>query len=57
MELNDEIRALIMKNEDASKLTHAAKRGGMRTLREDGWLKVREGVTTADEVMRVTQEF
>jgi general secretion pathway protein E len=57
MELNDEIRALIMKNEDASKLTGAAKRNGMRTLREDGWLKVREGVTTADEVMRVTQEF
>jgi hypothetical protein len=26
-------------------------------LREDGWLKVRDGVTTAAEVMRVTQEF
>ncbi len=57
MELNDEIRSLIMKNEDATKLTAAAKRNGMNTLREDGWLKVREGVTTADEVMRVTQEF
>jgi type II secretory ATPase GspE/PulE/Tfp pilus assembly ATPase PilB-like protein len=29
----------------------------MRNLREDGWLKIREGVTTVDEVMRVTQEF
>jgi type II secretory ATPase GspE/PulE/Tfp pilus assembly ATPase PilB-like protein len=29
----------------------------MRNLREDGWLKVREGVTTVQEVMRVTQEF
>jgi type II secretory ATPase GspE/PulE/Tfp pilus assembly ATPase PilB-like protein len=29
----------------------------MRTLREDGWLKVANGVTTADEVLRVTQEF
>jgi len=57
MELNDEIRALIMKNADATHLTSAAKRNGMNTLREDGWLKVREGVTTADEVMRVTQEF
>lgn len=57
MELNDEIRSLIMKNEDASILTAAAKRNGMNTLREDGWKKVREGVTTADEVMRVTQEF
>jgi type II secretory ATPase GspE/PulE/Tfp pilus assembly ATPase PilB-like protein len=29
----------------------------MRNLREDGWRKIREGVTTVDEVMRVTQEF
>jgi type II secretory ATPase GspE/PulE/Tfp pilus assembly ATPase PilB-like protein len=29
----------------------------MRNLREDGWLKVRNGLTTAQEVMRVTQEF
>jgi type II secretory ATPase GspE/PulE/Tfp pilus assembly ATPase PilB-like protein len=29
----------------------------MRPLREDGWLKVATGVTTADEVIRVTQEF
>jgi type II secretory ATPase GspE/PulE/Tfp pilus assembly ATPase PilB-like protein len=29
----------------------------MRNLREDGWSKVAGGVTTADEVMRVTQEF
>jgi type II secretory ATPase GspE/PulE/Tfp pilus assembly ATPase PilB-like protein len=29
----------------------------MRNLREDGWSKVASGLTTADEVMRVTQEF
>ena len=29
----------------------------LRNLREDGWLKVMNGVTTADEVMRVAQEF
>jgi type II secretory ATPase GspE/PulE/Tfp pilus assembly ATPase PilB-like protein len=29
----------------------------MRNLREDGWMKVRDGLTTVDEVMRVTQEF
>ncbi len=28
----------------------------MRTLREDGWLKVKQGVTTISEVLRVTQE-
>jgi general secretion pathway protein E len=57
MELNDEIRKLIMANEDASQITAAARRNGMQSLREDGWMKVRTGVTTADEVMRVTQEF
>jgi general secretion pathway protein E len=57
MELNEEIRRLITRNVDASVLTEAARRHGMRTLREDGWDKVAEGVTTAEEVMRVTQEF
>ena len=57
MELNEEIRSLIMANQDASKISGAARRNGMRTLREDGWLKVAIGATTADEVMRVTQEF
>ena len=57
MELNDDIRTLIMKNADATEITNAARRNGMRNLREDGWLKVAAGVTTADEVMRVTQEF
>jgi len=57
MELNDEIRKLIMRNADAVEITAAARRNGMRNLREDGWLKVANGVTTAGEVMRVTQEF
>ncbi|MGA2272683.1 MAG: type II secretion system ATPase GspE [Bryobacteraceae bacterium] len=57
MQLNDEIRRLIMENADAARLTEAARRSGMRNLREDGWQKVRDGVTTVDEVMRVTQEF
>ena len=57
MEMNDELRKLIMKNEDAQTITDAARRHGMRNLREDGWLKARRGMTTSDEVMRVTQEF
>jgi general secretion pathway protein E len=57
MELNEELRAIIMRNEDASVITAAAYRHGMRNLRDDGWEKVARGVTTADEVMRVTQEF
>jgi general secretion pathway protein E len=57
MELNEEIRNLIMHNADATKLTDAARRNGMRNLREDGWEKIARGVTTVDEVVRVTQEF
>jgi general secretion pathway protein E len=57
MELNEELRASVMRNEDASLITTLARRNGMHNLREDGWDKVRRGVTTADEVLRVTQEF
>jgi general secretion pathway protein E len=57
MPVTDDIRKLIMSNGDATAITHAARRNGMRNLREDGWLKVRDGITTVDEVMRVTQEI
>ena len=57
MELNDDIRKMIMRNADAMEITIAAKHSGMKTLREDGWMKVETGVSTAEEVMRVTQEF
>jgi general secretion pathway protein E len=57
MELNEELRHLIMANADASRLTEAARRNGMRSLREDGWMKVGTGLTTAEEITRVTQEF
>jgi general secretion pathway protein E len=57
MELEEEVRGIIMRNEDASRITACARRHGMRNLREDGWLKARNGVTTPAEVTRVTQEF
>ncbi len=57
MEMNEELRGLVMQNADASRLTTAARAAGMRNLRQDGWMKVGLGVTTAEEVMRVTQEF
>jgi general secretion pathway protein E len=57
MEVNDEMRKLIMNGDDAGVLTRAARKNGMRNLREDGWRKIRDGVTTVEEVMRVTQEF
>ena len=41
---------------DAATLKHAAKKKGMRALRDDGADKVVAGVTTAEELTRVTQE-
>ena len=57
MDIDDETRKLILTNADASVLTQAARRSGMRNLRENGWLKIGEGVTTVEEVMRVTQDI
>ncbi len=57
MQLSDEIRRAIMKSDDAGVLTGIARREGMTTLREDGWAKIASGVTTVDEVLRVTQEI
>ncbi|MEK7404905.1 MAG: type II secretion system ATPase GspE [Acidobacteriota bacterium] len=57
MELTDDLRKLVLQNADAVALTAAARRNGMRNLREDGWMKARAGVTTVQEVLRVTQEF
>jgi type II secretory ATPase GspE/PulE/Tfp pilus assembly ATPase PilB-like protein len=54
--VGDNIRPLILKRSSADIIRDAAVKMGMRTLREDGWQKVRTGVTTVGEVVRVTQE-
>ncbi len=56
MIVNDEIRSLVMQNTAANLIKRAATKAGMKTLREDGALKVLAGRTTIDEVMRVTAE-
>ena len=56
MELDENIRRQIVARADAGTLRSAARQQGMRSLKEDGWLKVASGQTTLDEVMRVTQE-
>ncbi|OFW32498.1 MAG: type II secretion system protein GspE [Acidobacteria bacterium RIFCSPLOWO2_12_FULL_60_22] len=57
MDLDEEIRQKILANADSIALARTARERGMRTLHEDGWEKVRGGVTTAEEVLRVTQVF
>src|SRR5213594_3025594 len=54
--VNDAIRQLILKRSSADAIKDAAVGLGMRTLRDDGWAKVRGGSTTVAEVVRVTQE-
>ena len=55
METNDEIRRLASERTPTHLVKRAAQRSGMRTLREDGWRKVTRGVTTVEEVLRVTK--
>ena len=56
LRVTDEIRALILQRKDSQVLKELARQRGMRTLRQDGWLRVKEGVTTVQELLRVTQE-
>jgi type II secretion system protein E len=53
--LNEAIRPLILSRAAASTIAQRAIENGMRTLRIDGWNKVRDGKTTIQEVLRVTQ--
>jgi len=55
LEVNDEIRALISAKAEVSKLKAAAVRNGMLTLREAVVRKLFQGVTTVEEVVRVTR--
>jgi general secretion pathway protein E/type IV pilus assembly protein PilB len=52
---NDEIRALASERAPTNIVKQAARKAGMRTLREDGWRKVCKGQTTVEEVLRVTK--
>lgn len=52
---NDEIRHLMTQAGTSDVIKQAAIRSGMETLRMDGWNKVLAGITTIDEVLRVTK--
>lgn len=55
LNVNDEVRELIARKVDDKKLKSCSIGQGMRTLREDGLLKAAKGITTLEEVLRVTQ--
>ena len=54
IQVDDEIRRLIVKGADSGSILSKARSLGMRTLRQDGLQKVLAGQTTFEEVMRVT---
>jgi len=54
MTLDDEVRDLIIKHASTQVLRIAAKKRGMRTLRQSGLLAIYDGVTTIEEVVRET---
>ena len=56
LKMTDDVQKLILGKKDSNVIKEAARKNGLRTLREDGWLKVKLGITTISEVLRVTQE-
>jgi general secretion pathway protein E len=54
--VSDELRALVTAGANSGAIKRAAMAQGMKNLREDGLRKAIEGITSLDEVMRVTQE-
>ncbi len=53
--LNEALRPLILNRSSSTTIAQKAMDQGMRTLRTDGWNKVKNGITTIEEVLRVTQ--
>ena len=55
MVLNDDIRELILQRSSSGKIKRLAVETGLILLRDDGWTKVRDGITTLSEVIRATK--
>jgi type IV pilus assembly protein PilB len=53
MALNEEIERMAVARASTDDITRVARSQGMSTLREDGWLKVSQGKTSVEEVLRV----
>lgn len=56
MEVTDEIRSMIVKEASSDQIHTKAVEQGMITMIEDGVLKVSEGITTIEEILRVAKE-
>ena len=56
LDVTEQMESLIILHKAANELKQQAMSEGMVTLRDDGWMKVLAGITTLDEVLRVTEE-
>lgn len=54
--LDDNIRPLILERQPASIINRKAIELGMKTLKENGWQKISEGLTTVSEVLGATEQ-
>lgn len=54
--MNEEMRSMVLKRTSVDRIKEKALANGMRTLRDDGWIKIKNGLTTPSEVLRVTEE-
>ena len=55
--ITEQIEPLIVARTAASEIKKVGLAQGMKTLREDGWDKVLRGMTTVDEVLRVSEDI
>jgi len=56
LEMTPQLSEIILRKPSETKIEEEAKRQGMITMKQDGFLKVLEGVTSVEEVLRVTEE-
>ena len=54
--MTEEIRGLLLQRASSDQIKKKALEQGMHTLRMDGWEKVKKGITTINEVIRVSEE-
>ena len=56
MPISDDMRQLIMRNANSLELAEQAQKEGVKNMRQSGLLKVKQGVTSLEEVEAVTNE-
>ena len=56
LEVTDELSEMILRKASPLELKKQAEKQGMLTIVEDGFIKAKNGITTIEEIMRVTKE-